>query len=128
MAYYLKKVFQDKKEAIIQPILEAGIPLKNCEPPAGYRAEFWGGSETSDPHSLTFCISRDNERERIWLHDERQIPRVTIMVLKVSKKKSDDKWIAKIELIPDAKDYKLMKDSLKTHGWSQHKLRGTRKS
>ena len=119
----LKKSFKAKRESIKQSILETGIPLKNCEPPAGYRAvcsnvgPYRGGSEIPTENSLKFCISKDNERERIWLFDDNKSTGFRVMTLQVEKKESDHEWIATIKLNPDSDSYEQMKNSLKTQGW-----------
>ena len=120
----LEKSFETQSDAVKQSFLESGIPLRNCEPVvSGYRAvcsgvgAHRGSSGTPNPNSLKFCISRDSERERIWLCDDNKSPGFRVMTLHVEKKKSDDEWIAILELNPDLDSYEQMKTSLITEGW-----------
>ena len=119
----LQKSFKRKKEAIIQPILEAGIPLTNDEPPADYRLglsntkPFRGDRKSPDVTSLQDCIDRTNENEKIRLHYDKKSIGFCVMLLDVKKRKSEDEWITTIKLDQKSDNYEELKTSLKKHGW-----------
>ena len=119
----LRKSFKTKSDAIKISILDTNIELKNCNPPPGYRFQSTnvgshrGSSSLNNSAILKDLINRGNERENIRLVDNNQSQGFLVWKLHVRKKKSDDEWIATLELNSDSDSYEQMKTSLKTQGW-----------